>query len=295
MKHLFISLVLILVLFTALTAEQFIISDTQNEVNLITTGDNQIVMEMTLGHFNREAVNINGQTWYHLNLKKEGLTLEAGLPQVPVIARSVIIPGMARMELSTLQSEYVEYQMPIAPSKGNLTRDVNPDDIPYSFERFYSTAGHYPVSNAENTEPFIIRDYRGMTVRFTPFVYYPATQTLRVYTKLRVALNNTGTDFTNAMTTAKNSYNRYFEGIYQGMFLNFSQAKYPVLEEEGDILIIKHSMFDATIQPYVDWKRQKGFNVDVVDVSVAGPTANQIKTYIANRYNTDPNLVFVQI
>lgn len=295
MKHLFITLCLMLILISALAAEQFTMNASQNEVKLISSDNSRIVLEMTLGHFNREEVRIDNRSYYHLNLKKEGLTLEAGMPQLPVIARSVIIPGTARMELSTLESDFVEYNMAIAPSKGNLTRDVDPASIPYTFNTFYSSAASYPLNSSHTDEPFVIRDYRGMTVRFTPFVYYPATQTLRVYTKLRVALSNTGTDLTNSLSTTKNSHSKYFDDIYKSLFLNYANAKYPILNEEGKILVIKHSMFDATIQPYVNWKRQKGYTVDVVDVTVAGPTASQIQTYIANRYNQDPSLTFVQI
>lgn len=295
MKQLLVTLSLLLLLVTALVAEQFTISDNQNGVRLISSNDSEVVLEMTLGHFNREAVSINGETWYHLNLKKEGLTLEAGMPQVPVIARSVIIPATSRMELSTLQSEYVDILMPVAPSKGNLTRDIDPNSVPYTFSSFYSSGQQYPALTAQNTEPFVIRDYRGMTIRFTPFVYLPATQTLRVYTRLRVALSNNGTDLTNALSTSRSSYSAYFEEIYKGMFLNFESSKYPTLEENGKILVIKHSMFDDAIDPYIEWKRQNGLTVDIVDVSVAGPTANQIQAFIANRYNQDPELTFVQI
>ncbi len=42
-------------------------------------------------------------------------------------------------------------------------------------------------------------------------------------------------------------------------------------------------------------ERQNGYRVDVVDVSVAGPTATQIKTYIQNQYNLNDGLMFVQI
>ncbi|MDD2332681.1 MAG: C25 family cysteine peptidase, partial [Candidatus Cloacimonetes bacterium] len=294
MKRIALAICLVL-LFSALIAEQYTVSNSQNEVNLLTSDQNQIVLEMTLGHFNRDPELINGQHYYLINLKKEGLTLEAGLPQVPVISRSVIIPGTARMDLSILDSDFVEVVMPIAPSKGNLFRDVNPADVPYSFASFYNSDESYPKDISLKTEPFIIRDYRGMTVRFQPFVYYPRTQTLRIYTRIKVALNNTGTDLTNALTSSKNSHNTHFESIYQGMFLNFNQSKYPVLEEEGRILVITHSMFNDVIQPYVQWKRQKGFIVDVVDVQVAGPSANQIQSYIASQYNLNNDLVFVQI
>jgi hypothetical protein len=110
-----------------------------------------------------------------------------------------------------------------------------------------------------------------------------------------VKLSAEGTDLTNAITSPKTSYAADFAGIYRNMFLNFAQAKYPSLSEEGRILVIKNSMFDTAIQPWVDWKRQNGYDVSVVDVSVAGPTANQIKRCIQAQYALNDGLMFVQI
>ncbi len=295
MKRLFLLLTLALALFVTLNAEQVTVGSYQNEIRLLDSSPSHMVMELTLGHFNKEAVQINGNTWYNIDLKKEGLTLDAGYPQLPVLARSVIIPNTARMELSLVGSEYLEIPLPIAPSKGNLTRDIDPDGVPYSFGDIYGGNGSWPELNSYLTEPFILRDYRGITVRFQPFVYYPATQTLRVYTKLQVALDNTGTDYTNSLSIPKTSYASAFSGIYENMFLNFGAAKYPSLAEEGRILVIKHSMFDATIIPWVEWKRQNGYTVDVVDVTVAGPTAAQIKTYVQAQYDLNNGLMFVQL
>ncbi|MFO7660063.1 MAG: C25 family cysteine peptidase, partial [Candidatus Cloacimonadaceae bacterium] len=291
----FLLLALLMTLSLLLFAEQYVVNANQNEVNVISTSADQTVLEMTLGHFNREAVRINDETFWSLNLKKEGITLEAGLPELPYVTRSLIIPGTARMNLNILESEYVDIEMPVVPSKGNLTRDINPDDVPWVFDPFYQSGGSYPEELARLSEPFIIRDYRGITVYFQPFVYYPENQTLRVYTRLRLAVSNTGTDNVNTMTAAKNSASSWFENIYKNMFINYSQAKYPVLDEQGRIIVIKNTMFDATLQPYIDWKRQKGFTVDIVDVSIAGPTATQIKTYIQNQYDLNTDLAFVQI
>ncbi len=294
MRKLFFVLCLLIAL-TALMAEQVVVSQYPNDIRLTSSSPNNMELEFTLGSFYSDAVNINGSQWYQISMKKEGLTLEAGLPQLPVLARSVIIPATAAMQLQVLGSEYVELPMPVAPSKGNLTRDIDPDSVPYSFADFYNGTGSYPESTAYLTEPFIIRDYRGITVRFQPFVYFPATGTLRIYTKLNLALVANGTDMTNALTSPKSSYTRYFEDIYQNMFLNFADAKYPTLGEEGRILVVKHSMFDNDIIPWVNWKKQLGFTVDVVDISVAGPTATQLKAYIQAQYDLNNGLMFVQL
>ena len=295
MRRLYTLIALIFALSLALNAEQVTVGPNQNEIRLLSGGGNAMELELTLGQFDTQPVQIDGATWQQISLKKEGLTLEAGYPQLPVMAGSLIIPNSAKMELSILDSDFVELQMPVAPSKGNLTRDIDPDSVPYSFADFYGGSGSYPAETAYLTEPFILRDYRGITVRFQPFAYFPATGTLRVYTRLRVGVNATGTDLTNSLSRAANGHAAEFEGIYRNMFLNFGDAKYPSLGETGRILVIKHSMFDATLQPWIEWKRQNGYQVDVVDVSVAGPAATQIKTYIQNEYNLANGLMFVQI
>lgn len=295
MKRLSFLFALMVLLIANLMAEDMNVSPYQNDVRLLQSSPNNMILELSLGNFSREAVLINGETWYNVSLKKEGLTLEAGLPQVPTISRSLIIPGTAAMQVNVVNSEYVDIPMQVAPSKGNLTRDIDPATVPYSFASFYSGNDSYPAELAGLSEPFILRDYRGITVRFQPFEYFPATETLRVYTKVQVSVVAMGTDMTNAISTAKNSYSRFFEEIYRGMFLNFQDAKYPMIGEEGRILVIKNSMFDTAIMPYVNWKRQNGYQVDVVDVSVAGPTANQIKTYIQNQYDLNNGLMFVQL
>jgi len=294
MKKTLFFIILLLGIF-ALSAEQIVVSQYPDELRLVNGNPTNMELEFTLGSFYREPVTINGEQWYNLNLKKEGITLEKGLPQVPVLARSLIIPSTAAMHLNITKSEFVDLVMPVAPSKGNLTRDIDPATIPYTFADFYQSQDSYPADIAYLTEPFILRDYRGITVRIQPFVYFPATQTLRVYTKLNISVYSQGTDLSNAILNPKTSYSRYFESAYQNMFLNFSAAKYPSLDEEGRILVIKHSMFDDAIQPWVAWKRQLGFTVDVVDVTEAGSTAANIKTYIQNQYDLNNGLMFVQL
>ena len=88
-----ILITLLLTLVWLLCAEQYTVNANQNEVRVLSTGSQQTVLEMTLGHFEREAVSINGNTYWTLNLKKEGFTEEKGLPEVPYINRSLIIPA----------------------------------------------------------------------------------------------------------------------------------------------------------------------------------------------------------
>ncbi|MCK9556885.1 MAG: C25 family cysteine peptidase [Candidatus Cloacimonetes bacterium] len=295
MKRLIILLGLLLSLQIILRAEVMEIANYDNGIQLLQSSSSEMILEMKLGAFEREALSINDDTWYNLSVKNGGLTLEQGLPQVPILAGSVIISANARMVMETMETEYLDLKMKIAPSKGNLTRDINPESIPYTFSEFYKSSDYYPENHTELSEPFILRDYRGISVRFKPFVYYPETGITRVYTRIKVKLSQDGSDLTNALSFSKHSYAAEYSEIYRNMFLNFAEAKYPSIDEEGRILVITNSMFDNAILPWVNWKKQMGFDVSVVDYQVAGPSASQIKTYIQNQYILNDGLMFVQI
>ena len=53
----------------------------------------------------------------------------------------------------------------IAPSKGNILRTVNPEDVPYIYGEAYQIDKFFP-ENASLDTPYILRDYRGQVVAF---------------------------------------------------------------------------------------------------------------------------------
>ena len=71
--------------------------------------------------------------------------LKNGAPELPRMTHSIIIPDLAKMDLSVLRSKY--YEVPIEnilPSKGNITRDIDPKTIPYFYGEEYDLNGWYP-------------------------------------------------------------------------------------------------------------------------------------------------------
>ncbi len=57
-------------------------------------------------------------------------------------------------------------------------------------------------------------------------------------------------------------------------------SQYPVR-----MLIVTDRMFEHTLQPFVEWKTQKGFDVDVAYTDVIGFTSQEIKNYVHNCYH----------
>lgn len=301
MRRLCLAFLVVLSSFTLFTVAQAAwveVGDGEGfNATLLESSPNRIAVEFTLGGFEQTLVSIDGRDYAQIGLPGEALTLEEGLPELPLSARSVIIPNDRMTKLRVVSSEYVDLQgVDPIPSKGNLPRTIDPASVPYTFGAFYSSDGWYPGSPASVREPYILRDYRGQTLVANMIQYQPSTHTLRVYTRLVVELLDAGFGGPNTLQTTPRALEQGFSDIYREHFLNFENGeRYSMVPEVGSMLVIVYDDFASAMQPFVDWKNRMGVPTQLVLKSAVGTTAAQITSYIQGAYNasSDPRLAFV--
>ncbi|HUU84537.1 MAG TPA: C25 family cysteine peptidase [Phycisphaerae bacterium] len=257
------------------------------------TGD-QIVLQYELGEFSQQPVPIDGQPYTRITLGTESPLTVAAAPELPNVCRSVIIPDDARMAVEATSTEFYEISgIDVVPSKGILSRQVNPDDVPYSFGEAYDTDAFYPGELVSIREPYILRDHRGVVVELNPFQYNPVSRTLRVYTSVTVEVSSIGPGVANVLQRRERALSLEFHKVYTHHFLNYDAGlRYAPLDEEGDMLIICYDSWLSNVQPLVNHRNAVGINTTAVGVSTVGNTVASIKNYIQTAYNTG-NLAFV--
>jgi len=233
-------LLLILLSFIVISgyADRVTLNQNPFSVNVTHSTDDMTVISYSFGNFHQNQVDIDGKEYYRLTLEQEPISLEKGYPELPYIPRSIIIPDFALMEVNIIGSSFTDIEMNIAPSKGNLYRDQNPDDVPFTFSPVYEQNAFYPEEVALLREPYILRDFRGQTVQINPFQYNPVSGILRVYHTVTVEIKNIGIDSRNIRIREREGYTREFEDIYGNRFLNFSRDRYVPLEEQGRMIVI---------------------------------------------------------
>lgn len=225
--------------------------------------------------------------------------LEAGEPNLFYLTSTLIIPNTGRAAVEAIYGKYTEIEnIEVAPSKGNLKRNIDPKTVPYTKGEVYKRNEFFPQNQVKLQDPFILRDYRGQTVEVYPVQYNPITKVLRIYSEITVQVKHTTEKGENELVSsrANKATEKEFNNVYNSMFLNYTPSNpktYP-LYEDGELLIICHDAFMDAMQPYVDWKRTIGREVTMVAKSAAGASQAAIKTYIADHYNnTDNNLAYV--
>ncbi|UCH72531.1 MAG: hypothetical protein JSW62_03010, partial [Thermoplasmatales archaeon] len=155
-----------------------IFASEETEFNPLSIGVSQQGEEIEITYeiniFNEEPVNINGVEYSIIKIGEESNLLLAGKPNIPTICRSIMIPDTAKMKIEIIHAEYQHFEnVLIAPSKGNLLRNVNPDDVPYEFGEVYTQDAYFPGKLATLREPYIIRDFRGQVIELYPIQYNP--------------------------------------------------------------------------------------------------------------------------
>ena len=252
------------------------------EVKVLQDRGSSVIVEFSLNGYDVVPVMINGKEYCRIEIPGVPNQLEAGYPDLPMINRSVIVPDQGKMELRILEIEQeTGTSLSIAPSKGNLFRNVDPQTVPYEFNDFYQTDAWWPVQTAVLEGPFILRDYRGISIRFNPFQYNPDRQELKVVKRIVVEVYATGPGGENVITRVRGGINREFVPIYENVFLNFSGTRYDSISENpGRMLIITANAYNANMQSFRYWKTKKGIYTKIVNISTIGNTQSAIKNRI---------------
>lgn len=239
------------------------------------------------GFWKSDVETPRGSAWL-IDLGNKVRNLEKGAPDLPYVSTSLIIPDLSKMNVEIISSQYQEFQnVLIAPSKGNLYRDVDPATVPYEFGTIYQNNSAYPGNLARLNEPYIVRDYRGEAVWIYPFQYNPITRTLRVYYNIKIKVSEAGIAEINPFnrTAPLTKVDSRFNSLYKNHFLNYQTSRdYTPVDEHGNMLVISYGNFMDEMQPFITWKIQSGTPVEMIDVATIGNAA-AIKQYVANYYN----------
>ena len=256
------------------------------EVNVVENARERVAIECTVRDFTRESVDINGRAYSRVVLDNERvMNQDVGAPELPQVRREVIIPNDARMEARVVSSNYYEIDgIDLVPSRGSAP-SVN---TPYTFGKVYEKDAFYPGMPVTLAPPYILRDYRGVTVELNPFQYNPVTRVLRVYTDMSVEVVKTGTGQVNLKNRPfrPDDVSLAFHRIYADHFINYaSETRFTPQGETGDMLIICPDSWLANVKPLVDYQRANHVNTKVVGVSRTGNSSSSIKEYVHNSYN----------
>lgn len=269
-------------------------------VELIACSEQSTTIKLSLGGFYQECVSTPKGIQYTISVPRMASMLEEGSPDLPLFSIPIVIDRTSEMEVIVTDAQYHDYQdIGIAPSKGNLSRETNPEDVPFWYGNPYFIDDFYPSTPALLDQPYILRDIRGQNILVYPFAYNPVKKVLRVYTSLTLTIRKSSNNGVNPKISQRPACKLSAEtnAMYTKRFINYpdTKEKYPFIPDIGEMLVICPQQYMDAMQPFVSWKNNSGRPTTIVNLSnIGGNNAEQIKAYIQDYYNhPEHNLCFV--
>lgn len=290
MKRIVLSVVLFLIA-TTLFAKDY-------EVTFSKSSGNIYQISFNTEKWASKPIIIDGVTYEKISFDGMNNTIKKGWAELPFVSANICIDDQKPFELNVVSTEYADFALnhPLLPSKGVIYRNQDPAAIPFEIDPKSVINEMYPGKLTSVEGPYIFRDVRGVSVQFYPFQYNAVTKTLRVYQNITVEIVETEGVGENPLVR-KGKLFRDYHNMYKSMFLNYEQGRddLPIANEYGDILVVTTARDEAGIEPYIQWKKEKGFNVEKIVVATGTNIVASANNLVKAAYNNNNNIMFVQI
>jgi len=239
----------------------------------------------------------DGSTYTNIWLKGSYPNGFVGEPNIPAYKKLIVIPKGSNPivtiisnseQLINLKEKGID--KPIYPNQPSVSKNQDTSKVEFTINKssyFKKSFTNNPIATIE-----VLGNLRSATVArlvVNPIDYNPGDGLLKVYNDIEVEVNySEKSQSVEEQILDPKTYSPYFETVYKTLGQSNSSytehpdlTKYPV-----KMLIISNRMFEQTLQPFIQWKKMKGFNVKTVYTDEIGTSADQIKTYIQQEYNS---------
>jgi len=222
---------------------------------------------------------------------------EIGMPQLPVFKRMIAVPVGATPKIVVKKFTATEYNLEeygfhtLFPRQPDVSKDKDPSDVPFVYDEKAYQIDEY--NNFSMVEVNILGTMRGIIIGMIdiyPVQYNPLAHSIMVYNDIEVEVIFENGDEKKTEELYVNTFSPYFKNLYNVVFN--SGVTRDVYDDRPDLysnpvhmLVIADRMFEATLQPWIEWKTKKGFYMDVNYTDEIGTAVADIKTFCHNKYN----------
>ena len=239
-------------------------------------------------------------TFSWLSLPNTVIGGNEGDPQIPVVNQLIAVPFGATPRIEITSFSTTDYRLEdygintLVPRQPSLRKDQRPEDVPFIMnEVAYQTRGFRGEPSAVVNVVGTMRGVRLGKMTIEPVSYDPVNNILRVFNDIEVTVHFDGADARATEQMLVDTYSPYFNGIYSMLFngrsIRSAYDDHPDLYTTPvKMLVVTTSTYtnSTPFQNWLNWKKQKGIDVDVQTVTNSTSSSN-VRTLIQNRYNAN--------
>jgi len=294
-----LAVVFFALLFTTIAlAEQVLpvgyqMNEAEVQEDVLYSSQSQLSMRVQTGNMISETLLNEKGEFVSLKWINSGVEGRVGQPEVPVKRYFVEIPWDAEIEISNLSESsniftfenlnLTGFIKPIQPPREK--NSISVVDFQFNTESYTNNSFlNLPVVEVE--EYFIIRGKRIASVIVRPFDYNPVSGEIKIINDLEFTLTFTNGDLDATQQKAQRYSSVHFNEYLDKMIINSNAFGLDDLPVRPGYLIISvnNDSYLTALEPFVEWKSSKGWDVTLVTTETAGTSNYNIRSYIQEAY-----------
>ena len=284
---------IITVLSFSLSAKDIKLTETSNQLSITSKTLSEFTFVSHLSEINTLRVKTDMGEFVKLVVGGYGENAISGNAELPVLEELITVPSGASIAIKVLNTEeqiitLADYGITnlVFPSQPSLSKSATSFPFYYN-EEYYSNDGFY-IIDAVTTE--LLGKMRGQQLArlsVAPIQYNPTTNQLKVITKLEAKVIFKNIDYTTHQLNLERYYSSEFDHVFKGAINYVPSAKDVITTYPVKYVIVADPAFQSALQPLVQWKTRKGFEVIEAytnDPNV-GSTTTSIHAFIKDMYD----------
>ena len=307
MKKIFITLFFLSTLLCALGATGSIEVGSNSGVELINNTDSGLSFRSSISEINSFDVTTERGDFTQLSIDNYTSTTKIGDPQLPMKRKIISVPLEATVSINVTSYDEKNYNLTdygidnqIIPAQAPVAKDKKLESLPFELnEKTYHTSGYNSNDIISYEELGIMRGMRLFVINIQPVKYDAVSNSLKIFNNINVNVNFSQSNLLETQELREKTFSPYFESAYQRFVFNYqaSDLRNDLMRYPIKYIIISDRMFEAQLEPFIQWKFESGFDVIVGYTDEIGSSTSQIKSFIQQIYNSatpeDPAPSFV--
>ena len=279
-------------------------NDKGSGLELVSKSYQNLVLRSSLSAINVNPVNTpageftdlfaEGYIYNYKNFGKPHLPIRTEMIEIPVGAQVTVNIISYHESIVSLNDHGVVNRL--TPAQPSVSKSQNMDEWEYQYDAAYYLSDNFNTDELVTVnESGIMRGVRLGQIIVSPFRYNPVENTLLVYSDIEFEIVFNNADIAQTIAMKKEHYSPLFDGSFCKL-INYENEGAKDVNTVWPItyLIVAPNTLQTALQPFIQWKTKKGFNVVMGNTSTIGTTTTAIKTWIQNQYNTlSPKPTFV--
>ena len=278
-------------------------SNKKQEISFFQENESLINVKIKLGDITSSIVQQNNENFLILNSENSYYSNKVGQPKLPQYNQLIEVPYESIVQIEIIKEESVVINLgdiKIIPSQPSLSKSDNNEIKDFYFDNNTYQNNQFVNSNIVSLEnKGKMREVEIANVNIKPINYNPVLNQLVIYTDIELNIIFDKANFEQTRNKKYKYASPYFEGIFENSLINYS-SPYSNITRDNDFIednvkyvIVANQTFQGYLDEFIEWKSQKGYNVVVGYTNEIGSSANAIKSFIENEYNSSNPASFV--